>query len=226
MSSRTGTQKMAAGVALAAVPISVAMHYERNFDWWIQEAFRRDQRWLVDEAARPGRILFYDGPKYLLVALAVFLLASALLRYRRQQSTFHDSLAALACLALVPALAGLGKHLTNEPCPREIFFFGGDLLPGNFSGRCFPGGHASGGFALFFLFWYGGQRARWILPGLAAGFLLGGYQILKGSHFFSDTLLTAGLAWLTCEGVWYLSRRFSEKLPVKAVTTDDKIRSH
>lgn len=124
----------------------------------------------------------------------------------------------VASLALIPALAGLGKATTNVHCPSEIRRYGGDVpyvktfspypedeCPGR-RGRCFPAGHASGGFALLSLAGLarsrGGRRIG-ILVGLAAGWIMGGYQMVKGAHYLSHTWITMVGAWI----VFLLLRR-------------------
>lgn len=195
--------------AFFAIPASIAIHYERSVDWSIQSAFFRNQKWIVDENNPVGRILFYDGPKYLLIALGAYLLINAFKSYRENKARFAKTTYALACLLAVPAIIALGKYLTNEPCPREIYHFGGSLFPDHFFGRCFPGGHASGGFALFFLFWVWDRKPAAALPGLALGSILGAYQMLKGAHFLSDTLLTAAIAWIICLLFWVIAQAVS-----------------
>lgn len=196
-------------LSILAIPVSIAIHYERSVDWVIQSAFFRNQKWVVDENDPIGRILFYDGPKYLFITLGAYLLINALRSYKEDKARFAKTAYALACLLAVPTIVALGKYLTNEPCPREIYHFGGSLFPDRFFGRCFPGGHASGGFALFFLFWVWDRKPAAALPGLAIGSILGIYQMLKGAHFLSDTLLTAAIAWIICLLFWIIARAIS-----------------
>ncbi|MPN56951.1 hypothetical protein SDC9_204644 [bioreactor metagenome] len=66
-------------------------------------------------------------------------------------------------------------------------------------GYGFPAGHASGGFALLSL-WFAFETRRGRLLGLSAGLALGWtmglYQMAKGAHFLSHTLVTMFGAWL------------------------------
>lgn len=64
-------------------------------------------------------------------------------------------------------------------------------------GHCWPAGHASGGFALLaFRLLAGDPQRRRLVTGLAlgAGWWMGGYQMLKGAHFISHTLVTLSLS--------------------------------
>jgi len=109
------------------------------------------------------------------------------------------------------ALIFHAKHATNIYCPAQLDIYGWryphvktfDPYPEGFTplsrGLCYPAAHASAGFALmslFFLF----TRRKHKLAGLAAGFTLGwvmgGYQMLKGAHFLSHTLVTMCASWL------------------------------
>ena len=185
-------------------------------DLWVQDYFydATDGRWRVDAADPLGRLLFYNGPKALIILTALGLLALALgpARWReRWRCGRRDLWVAVLTLVSVPVLAGLGKDATNTFCPSEIRRYGGDVpyvkvfarYPENDRparrGRGFPAGHASGGFALHGLMWLRRTQA-WRLGGLAlglgAGWWMGGYQMLKGAHYLSHTVVTMLLAWI------------------------------
>jgi membrane-associated PAP2 superfamily phosphatase len=185
-------------------------------DLWVQDRLYRfeEQRWVVDAQNPAGRLVFYDGPKVLIIATAVATLTLALgpARWReRWRFGRRDLWVAVLTLVSVPVLAGLGKDATNTFCPSEIRRYGGDVpyvkvferYPENDRparrGRGFPAGHASGGFALLGLMWLR-RSSAWRLGGLAlglgAGWWMGGYQMLKGAHYLSHTVVTMLLAWI------------------------------
>lgn len=187
-----------------------------NLDLWVQDHFYAEAtgRWLVDARAPAGRWVFYDGPKVLIILTAVAVLALALgpARWRLGAAFGRRELwVALLTLISVPVLAGLGKDVTNTFCPSEIRRYGGDVpyvkvfegYPENDRptrrGRGFPAGHASGGFALLGLMWLRRTQA-WriggLVLGLGAGWWMGGYQMLKGAHYLSHTVVTMLLAWI------------------------------
>ena len=108
-------------------------------------------------------------------------------------------------LALVVAI----KRISSTSCPWDLAEFGGvaryashwalGVVDGG-SGRCFPAGHASAGFAFvggyFALRRAAPVAARWWLAGaVVAGFVLGGGQQMRGAHFMSHTLWTGWLCW-------------------------------
>lgn len=194
-------------MSLFGLLFSIVLHYERTLDWALQNYFLRANLWLVDENEPIGKFIFYNGPKYLLVAFALSLLLLALNSIYRGQSLHINVFYVLICLSVIPLLIDFGKQITNEACPKDLAAFGGTIQLDRMSGECFPGGHASGGFALLSLYWFFNQRKLALIPGLLFGTILGVYQMLKGAHFVSDTLCTAFFAWFFCEGAWRLYQK-------------------
>lgn len=171
-------------------------------------------RWWIDAKEQVGRAVFYNGPKALvwLVALTVLVVFAGPARWRARLGLTRRSLGlALLSFATIPALAGLGKRLSGVHCPSDLFRYGGQASYEKLcsprstpklletKGGCFPAGHASGGFAFWGLIALRDNR-RWrriiIGTGLGLGWWMGGYQMLKGAHFLSHTLVTLLLAWL------------------------------
>lgn len=116
---------------------------------------------------------------------------------------------AATCLLAVSVVSAL-KSLNHTSCPWDLSEFGGvahyashwRLLFGadGGTGRCFPAGHASAGFAFiggYFAFRHvAPARARgWLLGAVLAGLVLGLTQQLRGAHFMSHTLWTGWLCW-------------------------------
>ncbi|MBA3848806.1 MAG: phosphoesterase [Opitutus sp.] len=215
--------------ALLALAASVALFEFTPLDLLLQDRFydSAQRQWIVDAREPIGRLVFYNGPKIALFAVATALLLFAFGPARwRERARFgrRELFTAILTLATVPALAGLGKSATNTFCPSEIRRYGGDVpyvkLLGRYPtddrptrrGHGFPAGHASGGFALVALAWLR-RSLRWRLGGLTlglgVGWWMGGYQMLKGAHYLSHTITTMLLAWivvlswrraLRCEG--------------------------
>lgn len=160
--------------------------------WWSNQ--------LIHAAGRDAIVLVF-------VAAAGIWIASwriATLRWWRRSAAF----VALS-IPLATGLVGTGKSLTNVDCPRDLDPYGGDRpyvrllgdkpddLP---RGRCFPGGHSSGGFALLSLFFVLDERCRrlgWL--GLACGLAVGSAfavgQWARGAHFVSHDLWSAAICW-------------------------------
>ncbi len=107
-------------------------------------------------------------------------------------------------------MVSLLKHNSGLHCPWDLAEYGGyapfhslfDRLPGGIvAGRCFPGGHASGGFALmaFYFAWRDthARRARmFLLIGVVAGMLMGWAQMMRGAHFLSHNVWSAWVVWM------------------------------
>jgi membrane-associated PAP2 superfamily phosphatase len=111
----------------------------------------------------------------------------------------------------VPLIVGSLKAVTNMPCPKNIESFGG-AYPHTCvwekyntkechleKQKCWPAGHASGGFALLSLVFLFHSRKNKMLAGSIAmgiGWSMGSYKMLIGDHFLSHTTITMILAWL------------------------------
>jgi len=118
----------------------------------------------------------------------------------------------VALLFGVGALAiGILKATSHHSCPWDLVEYGGKAISyplfghvpdGSGPGRCFPGGHASSGFAvmaLFFLFYRERPTLAWccFTGGAALGLIMGYGQVMRGAHFFSHNLWAGWWVWLT-----------------------------
>jgi membrane-associated PAP2 superfamily phosphatase len=110
------------------------------------------------------------------------------------------------------------KHLSIHACPWDLLAYGGtlpsiplfgDLPLGVKPGHCFPGGHASGGFALIaFYFAFRDSLPKLakfgLLFGLLLGFAMGWGQMMRGAHFMSHNLWTAWIVWMILLGQYLI----------------------
>ncbi|MEQ1600101.1 MAG: phosphatase PAP2 family protein [Methylotenera sp.] len=107
------------------------------------------------------------------------------------------------------SVISLLKSVSIHGCPNDLTLYGGELpllalfehLPaGVAAGHCFPGGHASGGFALM-AFYFAFREAKpkfasvMLALALVLGFSMGWAQMMRGEHFLSHNLWTAWLVW-------------------------------
>lgn len=205
--------------AVALLGATVAFFELTNADVAVQDRLYdfAAHRWLIDAHAPLPRGVFYTGPKAALIALGSALLMLALAPERwRWRGRFADPArrhlwVALLTLGGVPAVIGQVKAVTNVFSPSDIRRYGGDVRyvrvfesfpaadrPAR-AGRSFPAGHASGGFALVALGGLArtrrGQIASLVLGGVTGG-AMGFYQMAKGAHYLSHTLVTALLVWI------------------------------
>lgn len=169
--------------------------------------------WLTREEFESTRWLWYGGAKKAISIFAGFAAFVFLLSFFVQKVKIWRKCCVLILLSLlfVPLLVGAGKKVSNIYCPNQIVEFNGtyeqhrifEILESERAseprGGCFPAGHCSGGYALMMLFFaLPCPRYRYLglLIGLTVGSLMGGYQIVRGEHFLSDTLSTICWAWM------------------------------
>jgi len=136
---------------------------------------------------------------------------------------------------MVPLMVSGLKGITNVPCPKNIVHYGGNhpyvtvlkKYPQYFRQgkkmRCYPAGHASGGFALLSLFFLFKKRKNKIIAFLSVmtlGWSIGIYKMLIGDHFLSHTVVTMWLAWLiiliiSSDVQYYFNCKYSQKILLK-----------
>ena len=100
---------------------------------------------------------------------------------------------------LCTCVIGLIKAHAAHACPWAMTTATSTGFIWNFSataGHCFPGGHASTGFALitgFFIFRLDQKKLAWfyLFSALILGFAMGWAQMMRGAHFLSHNLWTA-----------------------------------
>ena len=180
-----------------------------NIDEYIQNFFYdfQNHKWILDRNLQPWKFIFYDGIKKLLIFIGVlFLFAFFMNKFKEYKKGI---LVVLLSGILVPVVIGGLKKATNMPCPKNRIEYGGiypktkvwEHYPKNFHAKrvkCWPAGHASGGFALmslFFLFKRRKYRYIGLGIGIVLGWLMGIYKMLIGDHFLSHTILTMEIAW-------------------------------
>lgn len=220
---------------LALLAASLALFEFTELDLWLQDHFYdfAQQAWLVDKRAVLPRLLFYTGPKLLLIGFAAWLLLSLVLPRRIRPRWLATPWPApkvwlvILSLAVVPATIAIMKSRSDIYTPASLTRYDGtkpyhhlfeplppDVPPNR--GRSFPAGHASGGFALMSLFYLFTRRSgRWtgLGLGLVYGWTMGLYQMFKGAHFLSHTVVTMLLAWLIIEVLAILLKVNSSETP-------------
>ena len=186
-----------------------------NIDIIIQNYFYNfeTKSWLIDKDEPILKLFLYDGLKQGLIIFGVFILI--LLIFFRKNEFVKEYKKGLIILLLssifVPTIVGSLKAITNTPCPCNIEHFGGeypdikvfDKYPEDFiqksKAKCWPAGHASGGFALMALFFFfKNPRNQFfgLIGAITLGWSMGTYKMLLGDHFLSHTIITMILAWI------------------------------
>lgn len=121
-------------------------------------------------------------------------------------------------LMIASGIVSIGKHLSNVDCPWNLDLYGGERpyiklfadRPDNLPpAQCFPGGHSSGGFALFGLYFlFRNRNSTLARLGLAIGAGIGGLfafgQEARGAHFLSHDIWSAFICWFMALGIYTL----------------------
>lgn len=190
-----------------------------GIDLWVQDHFYdfEANSWLVDAKSSAPRFWFYTGPKTLIWIFGILTIAAALFYptfarlFPKKIPHRLDLLVVIATLITAPTLVALGKATTNTFTPSQVRRYNGEqpyvkviesYAPEDRPtkrGRAFPAGHASGGFALLSLAGLACTtrgRLLGVLTGLTVGTAMGLYQMFKGAHYLSHTLITLGICWV------------------------------
>ena len=202
-------------ITIILLAAALALFELTNIDLAIQDHLfvQQTQSWLIDTKDPLGRFLFYDGFKAALIVLGVTAAAAYLASFFYASLRDYRSRLLLLLLSMifVPLIIAGMKDFTNIYCPSQLEHYGGDKpyvkvfesYPKDFvqtsRGRCFPAGHAAGGFSLmmlYFVFCQKRHRRLGLLFGIGSGWITGIYQMAKGAHFLSHTVVTMLGAWL------------------------------
>lgn len=123
----------------------------------------------------------------------------------------YDWLVIALIMIAGPLVVSTLKSVSTHSCPWELVCYGGNgfeypllgpVSAATGKGGCFPGGHASGGFALLGLFFiiYTYSK-KWaliaVMFSISLGLMMGFGQVMRGAHFFSHNLWSAWWVWLT-----------------------------
>jgi membrane-associated PAP2 superfamily phosphatase len=126
------------------------------------------------------------------------------------------------------------KEGSVHACPWDLSMYGGhdawfplfDRVSAAIElGRCWPGGHASGGFAIVAgYFALRTQQPQWarrlLVLGLSLGTVMGAVQMVRGAHFLSHNLWSLWVVWAACLGIDGLLRLASYAWSRRAAITD------
>jgi membrane-associated PAP2 superfamily phosphatase len=168
--------------------------------------------WFMEEAMhgytkQPTRLLVL-----LLLALLVMSAYSPRVRPWRRRLVYT-----VLALSAGAGLVSVIKHQSNVYCPSDLLAFGGvhphqwpfqvPRLQGVRPGECWPGGHASYGFALLPLYFaLRDHHRRWAYGALAVAMLyghaLGAARVMQGAHFMTHQFWTALFCWATALGFY------------------------
>lgn len=174
--------------------------------------------WQWRDAWLTARVLHEYGQRFSITWGIGLLALTGASAWHARLRTYTRGLVCL-CIAVLTSLVlvSAGKHLLALPCPWDLARYGGDVIgAGVYAlypdavGGCFPAGHAAGGYCLFALYFFARQYrlpmpSAWLLPGLVVGLAFGLAQELRGAHFLSHDLVSAGLCWFVGYMVFYIA---------------------
>ncbi|MGO4002220.1 phosphatase PAP2 family protein [Pseudomonas fluorescens] len=163
--------------------------------------------------------ILHDRAKQVVIVFSVLAVLGFIASFFAARLTpFKRELGCLVLsLGLATAFVTPVKAVTAVQCPWSLKEFGGketysELLSPRPAtdkpGRCWPGGHAATGFALFGLFFVlRDRRPKLARMAFVFAFGLGTVfsisRMMQGAHFFSHNVWTAVFCWLICLGSYY-----------------------
>ncbi len=203
-------------IVLAATLLMIAI---AQLDWRVAHAIYswEGYRWLLRRWFVTETLIHQFGRSLSIAAWLGVLCAWAVSSRRSTLAAWRAPLAYLALSILIATLlVSWVKSWSNMDCPWDIIGLGGTRpylglfesrpsgLPHN---KCFPAGHASGGYAWMSLyFFFSMARPRWRMYGLGigvfAGLIFGIGQQLRGAHFLSHDLWTAAICWVSASALY------------------------
>lgn len=183
--------------------ISHALYFDSMTKQWLGAA--QGEWWAHDIIHTGGRTFVRLVAAAVLVAWATTFFSKRFRPWRRRAGF------AFLAIALSTGIVGGLKVVTNVDCPWDLAEFGGDRpYVALFADRpdslphaaCFPGAHASSGFALMFGYFLLRGRSRrqagWaLLAALVVGVVFSIGQEARGAHFVSHDLTALALVWFT-----------------------------
>jgi len=155
--------------------------------------------------------VMHSGMKLLVIGIAFAVLGAFILTYLLPHWGLHRRrlLWVVAGMAGSSLLVSLLKRGSTQHCPWDLAEYGGYapfhslfgfLAEGIAAGHCFPGGHASGGFALMAIYFawrdmHGRAAGLSLAAAVIAGLAMGWSQMMRGAHFMSHNLWSAWVVW-------------------------------
>lgn len=153
----------------------------------------------------------HEGVRYLNALVVVGLIIVTVFKVFKPNES-HDGRRYILLLASVLLSFGMINYLKilfGMDCPWDLQIYGGEKPYFNLwtmnssqfsSGRCFPAGHSSIGFAWIALYFFWRKKKPLqaqiaFALAIVIGILLGLTQQLRGAHFFVDDMTTAFICW-------------------------------
>ena len=180
-----------------------------DIDVYINNFFfnKNTSNWIIPSNNTLYGLILYRGVKILLVSLGVSILLIFALsfKFKNLEDLRYITLFLFTSMAVIPTFVSFLKHTTNIYPPWDLSIYNGnkpyiklfEKYPENFiqkkKAQGYPAGHASGGFSILCFIYVFKKRNHkivflifWMLLGWSMGF----YQMLRGAHFLSHTIVS------------------------------------
>lgn len=174
-------------------------------EWLASHFYIKGQAWIyrdnfiLEKILHKGGVIFSTAILVVMIGYWIYLWRATSDKKRRDYVGFIVVASVLTVLVVF-----FLKRWSTLPCPWNTLAFGGDRnspalwemfnkdLP---NGKCFPGGHSSGGYAFLSAYFghtfiYGKRNLKTLIPGLLIGITFGITQQMRGAHFLSHDLAT------------------------------------
>jgi len=221
--------------SLVALVLLLCFFEFTNTDLLIQEHLYLplEKTWVLKDPGLRYRAIFYHAikvPIYFIAGIALFATIISFTKNIWREYRKGWIIVLLSLIILPGGIAVIGKNLTNVQCPDDLNHFAGhipyvklfDHYPPNPEtadhkwprGKCFPAGHASGGFALLSLVCLFRRRRNKMIAfvfAMSMGWIMGVYQMLRGAHFLSHHLTTMILAFILVSSLNILIKDYSHE---------------
>ena len=185
-----------------------------SLDFRIENMFYSPDTGFVGQHFSWFENILHDRAKQGVIAVGVFAIAGFLLSlFPMRLAVWRRQLGyVVLAMAMSTSIVMPLKNLTQVHCPWSLTEFGGTEMhspllgpraPTSKPGKCWPGGHASGGFSLLaFYFVFRDRRPRWARLGLVIALGLGTVfslsRTMQGAHFLSHNVWTFLIDWVIC----------------------------
>lgn len=217
-----------------------ALQHERLFEQITHKWARVIPNW-TGEAAIVGALLSFIWPLFKPEKHPALLRVLDKARLTKPLRVAHkhrrDFLYVVFAFSLSTGVIHYLKGHTSVYCPVETTQYAGkiehrewfqnfDLLKVAGDGRCWPGGHASGGFTMLALYFIA-RRYRWrhskavMYGALALGFVYGTTRVLQGWHYMSHTFWAGIFVWLSC---WLMALLFYGRAALEQPVSGNTLR--
>ena len=190
----------------------IAIYPHTGVDRWLSDqyynthlhSFSLKHDWLYEG-------LMHDAMKVavILVALLTLLIWFIGQFDKRLSRTTRPAIWIFLAMLVSTSLISFLKHQSIHACPSSLTLYGGQqpylalfqALPlGAHAGHCFPGGHASSGFALMAFYFalkdtYQTLAVKVLGLSISLGLTMGYIQVMRGEHFMSHNIWTGLIVW-------------------------------